>query len=54
MDVPVTFNICERQHATEEGDAAKDYEEPANYRDRQWPPFHMGHSLHAFATDLLA
>lgn len=41
MDVPMTFEICERQQAAEEGDAAEDDEEPTNYRDREGPPFHI-------------
>lgn len=40
MDVRVTFKICERQHATEEGDAAEDNEDPTDDRNRKWPPFH--------------
>ena len=40
MDVPVTFKIRERQHAAEEGDAAEDYKDPTDDRNREWPPFH--------------
>src|ERR1043165_1677476 len=34
MNVPMTFEICERQTAAEEGDAAEDYKEPTDDRDR--------------------
>ena len=37
MDVPVAFEITERQHAVEEGDAAEDYEDPTDDRNRTWP-----------------
>ena len=40
MDVPMTLKICERQQATEEGDAAEYYEDPTDDRNREWPAFH--------------
>jgi len=40
MDIPVTFKICERQHAADESDAAEDYKDPTDDRNREWPPFH--------------
>ncbi len=52
MDVPVTFDITKRSTA-EKSDAPKDDEDPANDRDREWPPFHSGHRLHGSWADLL-
>lgn len=52
MDVPVAFDITERQHAIEEGDAAEDYEDPTDDRNRAWP-LHLGHRLHGSGKDLL-
>ena len=37
MDVPVRLNITERQHTRKEGDAAEDYEDPTDDRNRTWP-----------------
>jgi len=53
MDVPVTFKIRERQHAAEEGDAAEDYKDPTDDRNREWPPFHWATRLHGSWTDVL-
>ncbi len=51
MDVPVAFDITERKQAIEEGDAAEDYEDPTDDRNRVWPLLHWGHRLHGTGTD---
>ena len=51
MNVPVAFDITERQHAIEEGDAAENYEDPTDDCNRAWPLVHLGHRLHGSRTD---
>lgn len=53
MNVPVAFKITELQHAIEEGDAAEDYEDPTDDRNRSWPQLHLGHRLHGSGVDVL-
>ena len=53
MDVPVTLEISERHHATEEGNAAEDDEDPTDDRNRERPPFHWATMITRIRMELL-